>query len=46
MKKLPDVPAFYLVCLAGPAINDNTGRFRAELGTQHEVAATKELKGS
>ena len=25
MKKLPDLPKFCLVCLAGPAVNDNTG---------------------
>ena len=25
MKKLPDLPKFCSVCLAGPALNDNTG---------------------
>ena len=25
MKKLPDLPKFCLVCLADPAVNDNTG---------------------
>ena len=26
MKKLPDLPKFCLVCLAGPVLNDNTGQ--------------------
>ena len=47
MKKLPDLPKFCLVCLAGPAVNDNTAMcgLGVRSSSQHQTA-TVALYGS
>ena len=40
MKKLPDVPKFCRVCLAGPALNDNTASVETVVGSIHAATLT------